>query len=107
MKAELKELLAKILNTPLVVEQDSNARGSYRKWSNGTMEQWGAEASASTSNHTVNLPVPFVSNDYIVLGTNTSGTQSTFMTSNTNASYFYVYPVSSTRLFWIAIGRWK
>lgn len=86
-----------------VVEQGAG----YRKWDSGVMEQWGAEASASSANHQVTLPVPFVSNNYIVLGTNTSGTQSNFMTSNTSASYFYVYPVSSTRLFWIAIGRWK
>ena len=107
MKADVKALIGKILNTPVVVETGTNTSGSYRKWSNGTMEQWGIEASASTSTHTVTLPVPFVSNIYIVLGTNTSGTQSNFMTSNTNASYFYVYPVSSVRLFWIAIGKWK
>lgn len=91
----------------VVIEQGSNSYGSYRKWDSGTMEQWGAESSASTSNHTVTLPVPFASNNYIVLGTNTSGTQTTFMMSNTNASYFYVYPSSSTRLFWTAIGKWK
>ena len=107
MKAELKELLAKILNTPLVVEQDSNARGSYRKWSNGTMEQWGLEASASASNHAVSLPIAFISTNYVVLGTNTSGTQANFMTSSASASSFYVYPAASTRLYWIAIGRWK
>lgn len=86
-----------------VVEQGAG----YRKWDSGVMEQWGVEASASSANHQVTLPVPFVSNDYIVLGTNTSGTQSNFMTSNTNASYFYVYPSASTRLFWTAIGKWK
>lgn len=91
----------------VIVETGSNANGTYRKWSDGTLEQWGEETTASTTNHTVTLPVPFVSNKYVVLGTNTSGTQTTFMVSNTNASYFYVYPSSSTRLFWIAMGRWK
>lgn len=91
----------------VVIEQGSNSYGSYRKWESGTMEQWGLEASASASNHTVTFPIPFVSTTYIVLGTNTSGTQSSFMTSNTNASYFYVYPSASTKLYWFAIGKWK
>lgn len=91
----------------VVIEQGSNSYGSYRKWESGTMEQWGMETSASTSNHTVTFPVSFVSNNYVIVAANTSGTQTTFMVSNTNASYFYAYPSSSTRLFWIAIGKWK
>lgn len=45
MKLELKELLAKIINTPLVIEEGSSTLGNfhwiYRKWSNGTAECWG------------------------------------------------------------------
>ena len=91
----------------VVVEQGANANGSYRKWESGTMEQWGVEASASASNHSVNFPTSFKDAAYIVLGTNTSGTQSNFMTSNTSSSSFMVYVTASTKLYWIAIGKWK
>ena len=91
-----------------VVEIGSNANGNYRKWNSGVMEQWGAEASASASNHSVTFPVSFASNtEYIVIGTNTSGVQGNFMTSNSSPSSFMVYVTASTRLFWFAIGRWK
>lgn len=107
MKAELKELLAKLTNTPIVVETGSNTRGTYRKWSDGTLEQWGLEASRSNSNRSVAFPIPFASNAYVILGTNTSGTMSDFMTSASSASSFSIYPVTYTQLFWIAIGKWK
>lgn len=91
-----------------VVEQATNSNGTYRKWNSGVLEQWGTEASASASNHSVSLPTPFAANtEYLILGTNTSGTQSNFMTSNSSASSFMVYVTASTRLFWHAIGRWK
>ena len=45
MKLELKELIAKIINTPLVIEKGSSTLGNmhwaYRKWSDGTAECWG------------------------------------------------------------------
>lgn len=107
MKADLKALLAKITNTPIVVKQGTNTSGSYRKWSNGTMEQWGLEASASASAHNVSFPEAFISTDYTVVCSNTSGVQANFMPSNTNVAYFTVYPTASVRLFWIAIGKWK
>lgn len=96
------------LFTDYVIEQGENANGSYRKWESGTMEQWGAEESASASNHAVPLPAAFaVNTPYLVVGTNTSGVQSNFMTSNSTPSSFMVYVTASTRLFWIAIGKWK
>ena len=107
MKADLKALLAKITNTPIVVEQGTNTSGSYRKWSNGTMEQWGLEASASASAHNVPFPKAFISTAYTVVCSNTSGIQANFMPSSTNVAYFTVYPTASVQLFWIAIGKWK
>lgn len=86
-----------------VVEQGTN----YRKWNSGVMEQWGIEASASASAHAVYFPKAFISTDYIVVCSNTSGTQANFMPSSTNVAYFYVYPTASVRLYWIAIGKWK
>lgn len=92
----------------VVIEQGTNANGSYRKWESGVLEQWGTEASANASTHTVALPTSFKADTpYLVVGTNTSGTQANFMTSNSSASSFTIYPTASVRLFWIAIGVWK
>ena len=45
MKADIKALIAKITNTPLVIEKGSstmeNIHWEYRKWSDGTAECWG------------------------------------------------------------------
>lgn len=42
MKVDVKELIGKILNTPVVVETGTSGIWNYRKWSNGTAECWGA-----------------------------------------------------------------
>lgn len=41
MKADIKALIAKITNTPLIVEQGTDGIWIYRKWSNGIAECWG------------------------------------------------------------------
>ena len=41
MKADVKELIGKILNTPVVVETGTSGIWTYRKWSDGTTEAWG------------------------------------------------------------------
>ena len=44
MKLDLKELIAKLTNTPMVIEEGStgsNPAWSYRKWSTGVAECWG------------------------------------------------------------------
>ena len=43
----LKETLAKLLNTPMIVEQGTSGIWKYRKWSDGTAECWGMTANAS------------------------------------------------------------
>ena len=43
MTLSLKELLAKILNTDLVVEEGTSGGWTYRKWKSGVAECWGAE----------------------------------------------------------------
>lgn len=43
MKAvSVKELLSKIVSTPMVVEQGTSGIWTYRKWSDGVYEVWGA-----------------------------------------------------------------
>lgn len=46
----IKEILGKILNTPIVVEQGTSGIWTYRKWSDGTSECWG-RASITLSNY--------------------------------------------------------
>ena len=41
MKLDLKELIAKLINTPMVVESGTSGIWTYRKWSDGTSECWG------------------------------------------------------------------
>lgn len=43
MKLDVKELIAKLTNTPMVVEQGTAGIWTYRKWSNGTAECWGQQ----------------------------------------------------------------
>lgn len=43
----LKELLAKILSTPLVIETGTSGIWTYRKWSDGTMEMFGYQTCSS------------------------------------------------------------
>lgn len=40
MKLDVKELIAKLTNTPMIVEQGTSGIWTYRKWSNGTAECW-------------------------------------------------------------------
>lgn len=49
MKADLKALLAKLTNTPIIVEQGTDGIWTYRKWSNGTAECWGTKGYTATS----------------------------------------------------------
>lgn len=46
MKLDLKELISKITNTPVVIEEGTSGVWKYRKWSNGFSECW---ASVNTS----------------------------------------------------------
>lgn len=48
MKLDLKELIAKLTNTPMIVEQGTSDIWTYRKWSNGTAECWGTWAGTLT-----------------------------------------------------------
>ena len=41
MKLDLKELISKLTNTPIIIEQGTSGIWTYRKWSDGTAECWG------------------------------------------------------------------
>lgn len=41
MKLDLKELTAKLTNTPIVVDEGTSGIWTYRKWSSGVYEVWG------------------------------------------------------------------
>ena len=92
---------------PIANNYGSTENGQYLKMPDGTLIQWGQESNASSSNHSLSFPVAFVSGDYTVVGTNTSGTQSNFMISTSSSSSCMVYISGTVRLLWIAIGRWK
>lgn len=40
----VKELVAKLVNTPMVVEQGTSGDWIYRKWADGTAECWGTHS---------------------------------------------------------------
>ena len=66
---DIKKMLTKITKTPLVIESASVGEVTYRKWSDGTLEQWGVgHFSAVSGNATmvVTLPVAFTNNSYSV-----------------------------------------
>lgn len=46
---DLKELISKLTNTPLIIEQGTSGNWKYRKWSNGTAECWGNHTLTVTS----------------------------------------------------------
>ena len=47
-----------------IIESGSNPNGNYRKWSDGTIEQWGIIAITTGANTTVTLPTPFPDTNY-------------------------------------------
>lgn len=126
MKLDLKELIAKLTNTPMVVEQGTSGIWTYRKWSDGTAECWGTYSDTISHNGTVfggyaytvtvnfptglfvALPVveysAYLGNQYALTGTiNNAFTTSSvnlFAVCNTSGS-------KSTSWFITVIGKWK
>ena len=79
MKLDLKELIAKLTSTPIVVEEGTSGIWKYRKWSNGTAECWGyysKTVSIPAGGHVaVNPPaLPSIFNDLPVVETSGGGT---------------------------------
>ena len=66
---KIGEKLTSLDGRPYIIEQGAVSYCSYRKWSDGTLEQWGTASVASISGNaaqTVNLAVPFVDTGYTV-----------------------------------------
>ena len=49
MTLSIKDLLSKIVNTPMVIEQGTSGNWTYRQWSDGTAECWGTLSWTITS----------------------------------------------------------
>lgn len=69
MKADVKELIGKILNTPVVVETGTSGNWYYRKWSDGTAECWGRyvfNVTATEMSFAVSFPFTFADTNAVV-----------------------------------------
>lgn len=134
MKLDLKELIAKLTNTPMVIEQGTSGIWTYRKWSNGTSECWG-KASATSSFAVWANPIYYATtyiarqnfptglftsipslNVSLISSSGSDGwiaDDSTSTTNSTSTGRFYMLRVSSvsgTPTYTVslyAIGKWK
>ena len=127
MKLDVKELIGKILNTPVVVKTGTSGIWTYRKWSDGTAECWGTWSGNLTNYATVttsmyaycasvnfpsglftSAPVPTYS-AFCNGGFALTGTQTNSLTK-TASSYYLVSSASGTfpcKFHIYAIGKWK
>lgn len=127
MKLDVKELIAKLTNTPMVVEQGTDGRWAYRKWSDGTAEcwQWTASASIQTSRtygngyykeHSDTFAFPsglFTSAPTTEITVESNGGLMYFAVKTTNLSRvegYYASVANETRTVYThiyCIGKWK
>lgn len=121
----IKKTLAKILNTPMIVEQGTSGIWTYRKWSDGTAECWGLTSYTSHamtqqsgngyySQETYNLPSGLFTSINNATGSKTgSGGLVTisFYTATTGYLGYYCICTSSLTvtfgIFFNVKGRWK
>lgn len=127
MKLDLKELISKLTNTPMVVESGTSGIWTYRKWSNGTAECWGITASTQKSvtssygngyyapQDTIPLPSGlFTSVNHAqttLIDAGGIGTWFDLQSANTTNIQGYIYGIrANTTTFRIGayvIGKWK
>lgn len=127
MKLDLKELIAKIVSTPLVIEHGTNGIWTYRKWSDGTAECWGRSDLGSkaittaygygyyASANTINFPSTFFNNVPTVTISSQDGagygTWFNITTVTTASVAGYMYATTSITppitLNINAVGKWK
>lgn len=94
------------------VKIGENADGFYRKWENGILEQWGhlGQIFNSYQSGKKTLPMPFISNDYVVI-LNNGNTQNMYepgISAQSNDSFDYFNLVNANGLAsYYAIGKWK
>lgn len=115
MKLDVKELISKITNTPMVVEQGKNGDWNYRKWSNGMLEQWARlDQSNSATQHSFNgtYPIAFIEQPTLVAsGGNYGNIDSGVRYCNATATAYDVYVTATwsagAYLNAYVIGKWK
>ena len=117
-------MISKIKNLPSIIEEGAIGVANYRKWSDGTLEQWGIAqipASAGNASTSVSLAIPFVNTDYIVQitgGYNATGAvilaENNFSNGNRErtASSFKVSAYKDGFAYYVGfsfyvIGKWK
>ena len=123
---DLKALLSKILDAlkvDYIVEQGSNAYGTYRKWNSGVLEQWGqVTTSASNGNVSVSItfPVAFVDTNYYLqampsrnFGLGQSLAENYYVNGNRQAtttqtiiSWYKSGNAYATEIRYFVIGKW-
>ena len=108
------------LNKNCIIESGNNDRGDYRKWADGTLEQWGSSNNDSgNDSKTVNMPISFADKNYNIQIQNLYVSSSYPVTLNSvlksSESVFVVairqaYSndlIGPVYFDWRAIGRWK
>lgn len=121
----IKELLSKILTTPLVIESGISGDWTYRKWSDGTVEIWGTQSGSyamttvegngfyaplTTYNFPNNL---FINTPVVTCSARTSGSLGNYSVNNVSNTFVNGYwwsTKSTTRTCYVyiyAIGKWK
>lgn len=126
MKLDVKELIAKLTNTPMVVEQGTSGIWTYRKWSDGIAECWGLQAFsnlAMTAQETYGYYAPlqtisfpnglFISTPVVTLGVHEGGALGNFtigsLTTTQVSGYFWATRsvTKGVTLFIRVEGKWK
>lgn len=125
MKADLKALLAKITNTPIVVEEGTDGIWNYRKWSDGKYEAWAFSSTSATHyvifagwyGYYVDLALPsfmLTKDNLFITCPLSSGTQfctpSGYVISSSGLRAYCVSAGSGTQTIMfnlLMIGKWK
>jgi hypothetical protein len=131
MKLDIKQLLLKFLQTPIIIESGTDGIWTYRKWSDGTAECWGKTdaktysftAQSGTGYYTSeqqNLPTGLFTSVIVGFADRLQGTGSTpsnsLMTINVSnlttavISYYVQSTYSGSQSLAISlyvIGKWK
>lgn len=100
-------------------EVGENEKGYYRKWANGTLEQWGVKRIENSLTNLLTFPIPFKDADYsftaiqkgVTSGLSSSGFVATSDYTNANINVLFYdsrqTSVLSGNASWFAIGKWK
>lgn len=130
MQAKNEMEAIKALNEKVagIVESGSNENGSWVKFADGTMIQWGQENNGEKGFATVNYPINFANTNicltanggYKKYGQGGSTKFDMFITSDavdTSLAYLYTRRLvngvvtnvvdTEQKIFWQAVGRWK